>query len=142
MTADEAKSAMVEQIKTEARAMAASQAQEIIDEAKERANSEAKKIVIHEKFVAQGLFNDIALIQISPTDIETSDYVKPVCLPNYEEPVAGTKCFIAGWGKTLDATSSDVLKDTEITISDVDECTANYAAKPEFEIRRPEHTQL
>ncbi len=99
-----------------------------------RTRLQAKKIVIHEKFVAQGLFNDIALIQIAPTDIETSDYVKPVCLPNYEEPVAGTKCFIAGWGKTLETTSSDVLKDTEITISDVDECTANYAAKPEFEI--------
>ena len=46
MTADDAKSAMVEQVKTEAQAMAASQAQDIIDEAKERANAEAKKIVI------------------------------------------------------------------------------------------------
>jgi hypothetical protein len=94
-----------------------------------RTRLQAKKIVIHEKFEPQGLFNDIALIQIAPTDIETSDYVKPVCLPAYEEPVAGTKCFIAGWGKTLEATSSNVLKDTEITVSDIDECAANYAAK-------------
>ena len=46
MTADDAKEAMVEQIKSEARAMAATQAQEIIDDAKEQASGEAKKIVI------------------------------------------------------------------------------------------------
>jgi ribonuclease Y len=46
MSVEEAKTSMVEQVKSEARAMAATVAQEIIDEAKERANADAKKIVI------------------------------------------------------------------------------------------------
>ena len=46
MTADEAKSEILEQIKSEAKFLAASQAQKIIDEAKENASEQAKKIVI------------------------------------------------------------------------------------------------
>ena len=44
MTADDAKEAMVEQIKSEARAMAATQAQEIIDDAKEQASGKPRKL--------------------------------------------------------------------------------------------------
>jgi ribonuclease Y len=46
MSADQAKSALMEQLKDEARNSAASQIQNIVDEAKLKANQEAKKIVI------------------------------------------------------------------------------------------------
>ena len=73
MTADEAKSAMVEQIKGEARAMAATQAQEIIDEAKERANSEAKKIVIQtiqRVATEHSVENSVSVFQIKNDDVK------------------------------------------------------------------------
>lgn len=73
MTADEAKSAMVEQIKTEARGMAASQAQDIIDEAKERANAEAKKIVIQtiqRVATEHSVENSVSVFQIKNDDVK------------------------------------------------------------------------
>ena len=73
MTAAEAKDAMVEQIKGEARAMAASQAQDIIDEAKEHANSEAKKIVIQtiqRVATEHSVENSVSVFQIKNDDIK------------------------------------------------------------------------
>ena len=73
MTADDAKSAMVEQIKTEARGMAASQAQDIIDEAKERANAEAKKIVIQtiqRVATEHSVENSVSVFQIKNDDVK------------------------------------------------------------------------
>ena len=73
MTADDAKAAMVEQIKSEAKAMAASQAQDIIDEAKERANSEAKKIVIQtiqRVATEHSVENSVSVFQIKNDDVK------------------------------------------------------------------------
>ena len=94
-----------------------------------------KKIVVHENYKGEGLFNDIALVQIEPVDIVSSDYVKPICLPKFEEPVAGTKCFIAGWGQTINDTQSAVLQDAPITISDIDACKDNYDVKEHLQSR-------
>ena len=73
MTADEAKSNMVEQIKSEARAMAATQAQDIIDEAKEKANAEAKKIVIQtiqRVATEHSVENSVSVFQIKNDDVK------------------------------------------------------------------------
>lgn len=73
MTADDAKEAMVEQIKSEARAMAATQAQEIIDDAKEQASGEAKKIVIQtiqRVATEHSVENSVSVFQIKNDDIK------------------------------------------------------------------------
>lgn len=73
MTADEAKSSMVEQMKSEARAMAATQAQDIIDEAKEKANAEAKKIVIQtiqRVATEHSVENSVSVFQIKNDDVK------------------------------------------------------------------------
>ena len=73
MTADDAKQAMVDQIKTEAKAMAASQAQDIIDEAKEKANAEAKKIVIQtiqRVATEHSVENSVSVFQIKNDDVK------------------------------------------------------------------------
>ena len=62
-----------EQIKTEARGMAASQAQDIIDEAKERANAEAKKIVIQtiqRVATEHSVENSVSVFQIKNDDVK------------------------------------------------------------------------
>lgn len=73
MTVDEAKTSMVEQVKSEARAMAATVAQEIIDEAKERANADAKKIVIQtiqRVATEHSVENSVSVFQIKNDDVK------------------------------------------------------------------------
>ncbi|MDA0728699.1 MAG: ribonuclease Y [Bacteroidetes bacterium] len=73
MTVEDAKTSMVEQVKGEARAMAASVAQEIIDEAKERANADAKKIVIQtiqRVATEHSVENSVSVFQIKNDDVK------------------------------------------------------------------------
>jgi ribonuclease Y len=73
MTVEEAKTSMVEQVKSEARAMAATVAQEIIDEAKERANADAKKIVIQtiqRVATEHSVENSVSVFQIKNDDVK------------------------------------------------------------------------
>ena len=73
MTAEEAKSNMVEQMKSKAREMAATQAQDIIDEAKEKANAEAKKIVIQtiQRIATENsVENSTSTVQIKNEDVK------------------------------------------------------------------------
>ena len=73
MTAAEAKVSMVEQVKSEARAMAATAAQEIVDEAKERANADAKKIVIQtiqRVATEHSVENSVSVFQIKNDDVK------------------------------------------------------------------------
>ena len=73
MTAEEAKSNMVEQMKSKAREMAATQAQDIIDEAKEKANAEAKKIVIQtiQRIATEhSVENSTSTVQIKNEDVK------------------------------------------------------------------------
>ncbi|MDA0946755.1 MAG: ribonuclease Y, partial [Bacteroidetes bacterium] len=73
MSVEEAKTSMVEQVKSEARAMAATVAQEIIDEAKERANADAKKIVIQtiqRVATEHSVENSVSVFQIKNDDVK------------------------------------------------------------------------
>ena len=84
-----------------------------------------KKIIIHEDFNINNLENDIALIEVTdmkdqPLDLEKSDYLKKLCLPDGEQPDVGTKCFLAGWGYTEDGLPSDTLKHVDLDINDMD----------------------
>ena len=55
------------------------------------------KIIVHPKWDARRLNNDIALLQLTtPIKFDTSDYrVSPVCLPKNDPPV-GSNCYITG----------------------------------------------
>lgn len=97
-----------------------------------------KRIIIHEDFNINNLENDIALIEVTdmkdqPLDLEKSDYLKKLCLPDGEQPDVGTKCFLAGWGYTEDGLPSDTLKHVDLDINDMDQCINTY--KPGFKVR-------
>lgn len=90
-----------------------------------------KRVIIHEDFNINNLENDIALIEVTdmkdqPLDLEKSDYLKKLCLPNGEQPDVGTKCFLAGWGYTEDGLPSDTLKHVDLDINDMDQCINTY----------------
>ena len=85
-----------------------------------------KRIVIHDGFDMSGLQNDIALIEVDDVDLNVSEYVKHICLPSGETPADDTKCFIAGWGKTEHAESSDILQETGASIRNAHQCKDTY----------------
>ena len=73
MNADDAKSALMEELRDEARKQASIQMQEIIDEAKLKANTEAKKIVIQSiQRVAteEAIENSVSVFNIENDDIK------------------------------------------------------------------------
>ena len=50
--------------------------------------------------------NDIALLKLD-REVLIGDYVRPVCLPNGEEPRVGDKCYATGYGLTCKLCSTD-----------------------------------
>jgi ribonucrease Y len=73
MSADQAKAALMEQLKDEARNSAASQIQNIVDEAKLKANQEAKKIVIQtiqRTAVEHAVENSVSIFNIESDEMK------------------------------------------------------------------------
>ena len=59
-----------------------------------------KKLFLHPQFDHTTINNDIALIQLA-TPLEFTHYLQPICLPRSGDEVdIGTRCYVAGWGKT------------------------------------------
>lgn len=59
-----------------------------------------KKIIPHPDYVFTYItHSDVALLQLRE-EIEYSDDVQPICLPNGQEPAHGQRCHITGWGYT------------------------------------------
>lgn len=58
-------------------------------------------------------YNDIALLRLAH-DVPTTDFIKPVCLPTYENVIkqswAGTNATVSGWGKSSDTTPDSSIK--------------------------------
>ncbi|XP_033736491.1 atrial natriuretic peptide-converting enzyme-like isoform X2 [Pecten maximus] len=58
-----------------------------------------KSLHVHEGYNPQTVDNDIALIELSKP-VYFNDYVRPVCLPQWEHRTPkGTRCYATGWGK-------------------------------------------
>lgn len=61
-----------------------------------------KAIHGHPKFTRQGFYNDIAVLELT-RPVRRTPYVIPVCLPQarfLEEPFAGSRPTVVGWGTT------------------------------------------
>ena len=54
-------------------------------------------------------------------------YTKHYLYKKGEEPVVGTKCFLAGWGYTEEDQASPVLKEVDLDINDINTCTNIYS---------------
>ena len=71
-------------------------------------------VIQHPKYDPETVDNDLAMIRLraplSPSE------ATPVCLPRGRHPRAGTKCTVAGWGKTKSTHlfGSDVLREAEV----------------------------
>ncbi|KAL8616871.1 hypothetical protein ACOMHN_041790 [Nucella lapillus] len=59
-----------------------------------------RRLIVHPGYNHTTVDNDIALIQLDKPFI-LSDYLRPVCLPRPNQDIdVGTRCIVAGWGKT------------------------------------------
>ena len=67
------------------------------------------KIVIHPKFHAKRLNNDICLVKTKETIVLDGIKAKAVRLPNATDDITDEGCQIAGWGKTESNLQSAVI---------------------------------
>ncbi|XP_030593683.1 granzyme K-like [Archocentrus centrarchus] len=68
--------------------------------------------------------NDLMLLKLKKP-VKRTKTVKWLKLgQTVKDPVAGTKCLVAGWGKTENSHSSDVLKSVSVTVVDREKCNS------------------
>ena len=59
-----------------------------------------KQAVLHERYKSTVLgHGDIMLLKVSPSIKFNEEYVRPICVDDYEFP-PGTPCMVTGWGTT------------------------------------------
>lgn len=90
-------------------------------------------IVSHAEFNIRNIKHDIALVRLSRSVIEYTDFVRPICLPVGLNVTDDKKFKIAGWGKTdfRDAGGSPVLQFTDVNGVGHEEC--NELQPPELQ---------
>ncbi|KAA8592624.1 granzyme A [Etheostoma spectabile] len=91
-----------------------------------------KSLVPHPCYDATEKVNDLMLLKLDKPVAQTKT-VK--CLPlgkTVKEPAAGTSCLVAGWGKTDNGITSDVLMSVNVTVIDRVKCNSPeyYGLKP------------
>ncbi|KAM5191806.1 granzyme A-like [Mantella aurantiaca] len=88
------------------------------------------RVIAHERYKKGLLDNDVALLKLS--EKATLTYaVKPLPLPGRcNEPVKGTVCSVAGWGRINNKeTYADKLKEANVTIMDRKSCNKYWRGK-------------
>ncbi|CAG2102654.1 unnamed protein product [Medioppia subpectinata] len=90
------------------------------------------KIIVHERFHLDNMFNsDVALMRVNRA-IKMSKLVKPVCVPTVAFEDAKTKTLlVVGWGQTSFENKDLPTNLQEVILNriDMDECARKYRAK-------------
>lgn len=100
------------------------------------------QIVAHRGFSYSTFADDIALIRL-PHKVNFTDYVRPICLPDFEGTGAGkldgptlaapSKVMVIGWGKLRQGgPSADILQELELPIVENPQCIRWYREKGKF----------
>ncbi|KAL7834322.1 hypothetical protein SRHO_G00285690 [Serrasalmus rhombeus] len=84
-----------------------------------------KEIILHEDYDGDSIENDIALLTLSQL-VQFSDNIHSVCLPSPDHIFPhGTKCWVAGFGKTNDEASySNDLMEVSVDIIGRTKCNS------------------
>lgn len=70
--------------------------------------------------------NDIGIVRLARRAVFTY-YVQPICLPNSKERlIPGNQAYVAGWGKTLNGTNSNVKLKLSLPIFNKQQCVSKY----------------
>ncbi|CAF3910282.1 unnamed protein product [Rotaria sp. Silwood1] len=85
------------------------------------------KYVVHSGYNSRNISNDIALFQISNTDINFDNYVLPACFPDKDATYENQISVGAGWGTLYSGGSlATVHMEVEMPVLTDDECKAKY----------------
>lgn len=88
--------------------------------------------IAHEKYdpYDQNQYHDVALLRLS-RDVRFSDYIRPICLPRSEPLLSKSytdkNLFVAGWGKTENASESNIKLKLAIPVNAPEVCTKTYS---------------
>ncbi|KAM4692739.1 serine protease 56 [Discoglossus pictus] len=84
---------------------------------------QVNRILTHPKFNQKTFNNDLALVELT-SSTSNSPRARPVCLPAvHEDPVAGTNCYIAGWGSLYeDGPPSDIVMEAHVPLLSQEAC--------------------
>ncbi|XP_031843061.1 inactive CLIP domain-containing serine protease A3 isoform X2 [Nomia melanderi] len=78
-----------------------------------------QNIVMHPNFNSVNLQNDVAVITLSGTvPISSSPNINTACFPS-SMPVAGTRCWVSGWGKDafgMNGQYQSIMKEVDVPI--------------------------
>ncbi|KAM4757095.1 mast cell protease 1A-like [Cyanocitta cristata] len=79
--------------------------------------------VIHPNYHRVSLKNDIVLLKLKPK-ARINKYVQPLSLPRSNERVrVGTKCMVAGWGRTsVTGLRTKVMQEVELKVQNDEKC--------------------
>uniref|UniRef100_A0A8C4ZBC4 Transmembrane serine protease 15 n=1 Tax=Gadus morhua TaxID=8049 RepID=A0A8C4ZBC4_GADMO len=89
------------------------------------------QIIINNQYNKLTKQADIAMMHLE-TPVNLTHVVQPACLPEGEEPPAGRKCFIAGWGYEAEQGSPvNVLQEAQVPLMDRKQCQQQL---PEYNI--------
>ncbi|KAI4498470.1 hypothetical protein M0802_006405 [Mischocyttarus mexicanus] len=82
--------------------------------------------IVHEQYnpLSKDQNYDIAMLRLS-RDIESTDYIKPICLPRSE--AFNTQLYVAGWGRTEYNSSSNIKLKLSLPLADKDNCARTYS---------------
>lgn len=87
------------------------------------------KIILHEDYRPriQGSPYDIAIIKMTEF-VEFSNFIKPICLPMFDEVNVGygSGFVVAGFGRTEGKKFSEIMLKAEVDIVERNECVRNY----------------
>lgn len=102
------------------------------------------QIAAHKGFSFSTFADDIALIRL-PYKVNFTNYVRPICLPEFESPRVGkldapsspvtapSKITVIGWGKLRQGgPSADILQELELPIVENPQCIRWYREKGKF----------
>ncbi|XP_050528451.1 venom protease-like [Daktulosphaira vitifoliae] len=93
-------------------------------------NVMVEKMIVHEKYNTETLFNDIALLKLAEP-VKFNSNIQPICLPTSSElrshSFEGTLPFIAGWGDTsYNGVASKTLLEAQIPVISNNKCRELY----------------
>nr|NP_001027687.1 sp4 protein precursor [Ciona intestinalis]CAD24309.1 putative coagulation serine protease [Ciona intestinalis] len=84
------------------------------------------RLIIHPNYNFPN--NDLALLQLDHDALIDAAFVKPVCLPNGEEPPEGEKCWATGYGTiAFGGVAAKSLQEVDLPIADLAHCERIYA---------------
>lgn len=83
-----------------------------------------KKVIVHNKYYAGALHNDVALL-ILEEPVEIAENVNVICLPPQDAVIDTGRCFASGWGKDVygkEGKYQVILKKIDLPMVPRDKC--------------------